>query len=499
MLESGSLRLIRRSLSPRHSAWTRVLGLALLSIGCQKKPLPASSAQAARSVGSDAAGRETVGVTVYNQNFGVVREARRVALGEGRIELSFADVAAQIQPETVHIRSLGAADDLAVLEQNYRYDLLSPETLLKKYLGRTIKVYRSNERLGTEEERSAEVLAVEQGVVLRIDGQVTTGIPGRLAFPEVPENLLAKPTLVWLVDSKAREQRLELTYLTRGINWSADYVFVLSPDDARGDLTGWVTLVNESGTSYDNAELKLVAGEVQRIQPPAAPAMEIMEEATKPAGPPAPQFKEEGLFEYHLYTLRRPTTLRDKESKQVSLLEAHDVGLQKKLIFYGAAYYYRGQHGQVISNQKVGVYLDFKNEEKNHLGAPLPKGVVRVYKADHGGAKQFVGEDTIDHTPRDEKIRIKLGEAFDVVGDRKQMRYVNFGGCVSESHWEIELRNHKDKAEQVEIYEPVGGDWEIMESSHPARREDAHTFVFDVSVPARGKTKVTYRVKIRWC
>jgi len=447
---------------------------------------------------SSAKQREKVAITVYNQNFGLVREIRQLDLGEGKVALEYGDVSANIQPETVHIKSLESEDALTVLEQNYRYDLLSPQKLLEKYVDKKIKVYRYNEKLGREEMKEAKVLAVEQGTVLEIDGEVTYGFPGRFAFPEVPPNLIAKPSLVWLLGSRKAKQRVEVSYLSQNLNWAADYVMVVGADDKVGDLNGWVTLTNQSGTTYDNAELKLVAGDVQRLQPPAASATAAY--ASAPAPPPkAPQFKEEGFFEYHLYTLERPTSLLDKEQKQVTLLEAHDIGVQKKLIFWGADYYYRGNYGQVVSNQKVGVYLDIKNSKENRLGMPLPKGTVRVYKADKSGAKQFIGEDSIDHTPRDEKIRIKMGEAFDVVGDRKQMEWNALGACVSESAWEIELRNHKDSAERVEVYEPIGGDWEIVKESHPHTKKDAHTFTFDVDVPSRGKTTVTYRVRVRWC
>ena len=442
---------------------------------------------------------EKVAITVYNQNFGLVREIRTLKLGEGKVSLEYRDVSAHIQPETVHIKSLAGEDALNVMEQNYRYDLLSPQKLLEKYVDKKIKVYRYNEKLGREEMKEAKVLAVENGTVLEIDGEVTYGFPGRFAFPSVPPNLISKPTLVWLLGSKKPEQRVEVSYLTQNLNWVADYVMVVSDDDKRGDMTGWVTLTNESGTSYENAELKLVAGDVQRVTPPPPPASPGYYAQAEAASTPRPQFKEEGFFEYHLYTLQRPTSLLDKEKKQVTLIEAHDIGIQKKMIFYGAEYYYRGNYGQVVSNQKVGVYLDFPNSEKNHMGMPLPKGIVRVYKADKSGAKQFIGEDAIDHTPRDEDIRIKMGEAFDVVGDRKQMEWNALGGCTSESSWEIELRNHKDTAERVEVYEPIGGDWEIVQESHAHKKKDAHTFTFDVNVPSRGKTKITYRVRVRWC
>jgi hypothetical protein len=448
-------------------------------------------------VDSSADGREKLTVTVYNQNFGVVRDRRSVALGEGHVELSYGDVAAHVQPETVHIRALDDPESLSVLEQNYRYDLLTPETLLKKSIGKTIRVYRYNEKLGTEEAKPAEVLAVDPSVVLRIDGQVTYDFQGRLAFPEVPENLVSEPTLVWLLDSRRPKQRVEVTYLTRGIQWSADYVLVLDADDRRGDLTGWVTLANESGTSYENAELKLVAGDVQRtVRQEEVP---VADQYAPPMASGGAALKEEGLFEYHLYTLSRPTTVRDKEQKQVSLIEAHDIGLVKTLVFEGVQYYFRDILRAPPPPQKVGVFLEFRNEEKNQLGLPLPKGVVRVYKADKSGAKQFLGEDRIDHTPRDEKVRIKLGEAFDVVGERRQLRFTALGTCSSESAWQIELRNHKDTAETVEVVEPVGGDWEVFDPSHPPRREDASTLKFTVQVPARGETRVAYRIRSRWC
>jgi hypothetical protein len=449
---------------------------------------------------STAKGRQKVSITIYNSNFGLVREERRLELGRGRVELAFADVSAHIQPETVHLRALDAPDQLQVLEQNYRYDLLTPEKLLEKYVGKRVKVVRYNEKLGTDEIKIADVLAVENGPVLRIDGEVVTGFGGRFVFPDVPANLVAKPTLVWLLASGVEKQRVEVSYLTANLGWRADYVLVLDAKDETGDLTGWVTLTNGSGASYENAELKLVAGDVQRVTPPQPmpmPEMAAMDMA--PAAPPPPQFKQESLFEYHLYALQRPTNLLDRETKQVALLEAHGVKLKKKLVFRGVEDFYRGLYEEFPKNQKVGVFVVLDNSEKSGLGMPLPKGTVRVYKADQSGAQQFVGEDAIDHTPRDEELEIKLGEAFDVVADRKQMAWKTLGQCASESTWQIELKNHKDTAETVEDIEPVNGDWEMIQSSHPAVKKDANTFVFTVPVPARGSTKISYRVRIRWC
>ena len=458
---------------------------------------PAQSAQATSKV-STSKDRTEVSITVYNSDFGLVREVRDLDLAPGRVALEFRDVASQIQPETVSIKG-PTADSLRVFEQNYRYDLLSPETLLNKYVGKKVRVYRWNQQLGKEDAFDAEVLSVNGGQpVLKMGNEITYGFPGRFAFPEVPANLIAKPTLVWMLDAKQAKQQVEVNYLTHGLGWKADYVLSLDETDTKGDLQGWVTLTNHSGTSFEGARLKLVAGDVNRVRP-SYPGYYGLPMGGAYAKAEAPAFREEGLFEYHLYTLSQPTDVLNNEQKQVSLLEAKGIAIDKKLIFYGQQYWFRSSYGQVSSNQKIGVYLDIVNAEKNHLGMPLPKGIVRVYKADKSGNKQFVGEDNIDHTPRDEKVRVKMGDAFDVVGDRKQMSWKGFGSCTSESEWEISLRNHKDAAVVVEDVEPIGGDWEVLSESQPHQKKDAFTFTYDVKIPAKGETKVKYRVRVKWC
>lgn len=469
--------------------------LALTAVGTALMAGAATAQDTAPRFQSTQEDREEVTITVYNQNFGLVREVRRLSIEQGRLNLEFQDVASAIQSETVHIRAADGTG-LRVLEQNYQYDLLNPQKLLEKYVGRRVKVYRFNEATGREEEFDAEVLSVNQGVILRIGDEITYNFPGRFAFPEIPENLIARPTLVWMLESGSERPLVEVSYLTRSLNWKADYVLVVNEDDTSGDLTGWVTLSNQSGTAYRNARLKLVAGDVQRVSQERRRQMEL--EAARALAAES-DFQEEGFFEYHLYTLDRPTTLLNNEQKQVTLLEGSGVGIEKQLIFHGAQAYYRGSYGQIQSNQKVGVYLDFENSESNNLGIPLPQGIVRVYKADRSGAQQFIGEDRIDHTPRDEKIRIKMGEAFDVVGDRRQMEYSVLSRCVSESSWQIDLRNHKDEDVSVTVMEPVGGDWELIQSSHPAKRLDSTTFSFEVEVPARDEVRIEYRVRVRWC
>ena len=442
--------------------------------------------------------RDELGVTVYSGGFGLIRETRTLALTKGRSEVEFAGVAGTIQPETVQIHAVGAAPGLHVLEQSYQYDLLSPAKLLEKYVGRSVRVLRWSETKGRDEERDAVVLSAGEPPILRVGDEITWAFPGRISFPEIPKTLIAKPTLVWLVDSGAERQKIEVSYLAGDLSWKADYVLVVNDTDTAGDLNGWVTLDNKSGAAWANAKVQLVAGDVNRVQPPVYKDRMIYAAEARTAVAP-PQFREEGLFEYHLYTLERPTTLLENEQKQIALLEASGIKVAKRLVLRGEPAYFRMQTGELGATSKVAVSLEFENRENQKLGMPLPKGIVRVYKRDKSGGRQFLGEDQIDHTPRDERVRIRVGDAFDVVGERKQMDYKVINSCRSESAWQIDVRNHKDEKVEVEIVEPASGDWEIVSSSLPATKDDAHTFSFRVPVPARGSTRVEYRVRVRWC
>lgn len=442
--------------------------------------------------------RSEVGLTIYSGGFGLVRETRALQLARGRSELEFAGVAETIQPETVLVDPLGGAG-LRVLEQNYRYDLLSPQKLLEKYVGRAVKVLRWNEAKGHDEERDAVVLSAGPTPILRVGDEITWAFPGRISFPELPKNLIAKPSLVWLLDATSDKPKVEVEYLANGLGWKADYVLAVDDDDKTGDLTGWVTLDNKSGAAYERAKLQLVAGDVHRVTPQAV-FRDMMLAKGAMAEAAAPQFREEGLFEYHLYTLERPATLLENETKQIALLEASGVPLSKRLVYRGQPQWYRYAYGgQPITDTKVNVSLEFENKTAAKLGMPLPKGIVRVYKRDSAGGRQFLGEDQIDHTPRDEKLRIRVGDAFDVVGERKQTDYKVISSCRSESAWSVELRNHKDVAVDVDVIEPAAGDWEIVSSSLKAVKDDASTFSFHVPVPARASAKVEYRVRVRWC
>ena len=465
----------------------RPLALALLVVFVTVQVVTAAPLAITRETQTD------VMVTIYNGNLGLVKDVRQMRLPIGLTEAQFMDVAALIDPTSVHLRSLGDPAGLKILEQNYEYDLLSSDKLLEKYVGRTVRLYQSD---GTFHE--ARLLSTA-GPVFEINGQIHLGHGGRLVLPALPENLVAKPTLVWLLRNQAAAgHRVEASYLTGGVTWKADYVLVVNADDTRSDLTGWVTIDNKSGATYGNASLKLVAGDVHRARDRRrdARALELAAKtlSTREA---SRDFAEEGFFEYHLYTLDGRTTLKDQQTKQLSLMSAADVPVTKRLTYSGAQDYYRSAYGTPIANQKVAVLLELENRREHRLGVPLPRGKVRVYKADSGGSQQFIGEDWIDHTPRDERVKIKLGDAFDVIGERTQKEWRKLAPGLWEVEWEIVLRNHKTQEQAVTVIEPVPGDWQVVHATHAFEKPEAHTLRFTLAVPGDGAARLVYRVRIR--
>jgi hypothetical protein len=456
--------------------------------------LGAAPVAGAAPVKITAAEQRDVMITVYNGNLGLVKDVREVRLDAGLIETHFMDVAAQIDPTSVLLRSLTDPTGLKILEQNYEYDLLSSEKLMEKYVGRKVRLYQSN---GTFQEAT---LLSTRGPVYDINGQIHMGHFGSVVLPALPENLVSKPTLAWLLrNPRPAPQRVEASYLTAGISWKSDYVMLINAADSRADLTGWVTINNQSGATYRDAALKLVAGDINRAasRDDSRRAMEMAAKAASPAVADR-EFKSEGFFEYHLYTLDGRTTIKESQTKQLTLLSAADFPVEKRFIYYGAASYHRTQYGVPISNQKVGVYLDIRNTKENRLGIPLPKGKVRVYKADTSGSQQLIGEDWIDHTPKDERVRIKMGEAFDVVGERVQKDWKRIGSNLYEIEWEITLRNHKKEAVTVEVIEPMPGDWEILRSTQPHEKLEAFTARWKIPVPKEGAATLGYRTRVRF-
>ncbi len=444
---------------------------------------------------STLADQRAVGITIYNADLALVRDRRHLALPRGESHLALRDVSAKMQSETALLQSVSSPGRLSVLEQNFDYDLLTPEKLLDKYVGRDVDVVRFDPRTGQRHVERARVLATNNGVVLRYADRIETSVNGTLSFPALPPDLRDRPTLVTdLTNAADGEQDVELTYLSGGLSWKADYTALLSPSDDRLDLRGLITLQNASGTEYRNAAVQLVAGDVNVVQSQlkmigAVAAPRSTADTFRPS--------EQALFEYHLYTLPRRTTVADNQTKQVELLTAPDVAVTKTLELRGSPYYYRSANADLGTRLKVGTYVTFRNQGGS-LGIPLPRGAVRVYKRDNAGTAQFVGSDSIDHTPKNETIRLHLGDSFDVTASRKQTDYHVVGESTYESAYEIVLRNAKKTPETVVIVEPIPGDWTILSSSAPHQKTSSSTATWSIAVPPEGSTTLTYRVRTRF-
>jgi hypothetical protein len=454
---------------------------------------------------STLADQTQVAVTIYNENLALVKDQRKLQLKTGPLALAFRDVSARMRPETALLRSVSAPGSLYVQEQNFDFDLLTPQKLLEKYVGRSVQLVRTHPTTGAETTEQAQVLAANNGIVLQVGQRIETGTPNaRIVYGDVPPNLRDRPTLVMSLDnSGGAQQDVELSYLTGGLAWKADYVVELNAADNKLDMSGWVTLTNTSGATYRNAKLQLVAGDVNQV----APVMQQVQRAqlmaaAAPAAPRA-EMAQEALFEYHLYTLQRPTTIAENQTKQVALLSAAAVPVRKELLLKGADYYYRSSFGDLGQKMKVGVFMEFDNKESAQLGKPLPKGVIRVYKKDQAGNAQFVGEDRIDHTPKNEKVRLKLGDAFDVTADKKQTEFKKVGSADRynnqfETAFELVLKNAKKEPVTVTVQEPIPGDWKMLSETHPSTKAASNTATWTISVPAEGSTTLAYRTLVRY-
>ncbi len=462
-----------------------------------------------------------VSLTIYNQNFGVVKDRRTVELGKGRTALIVEDVAQLIDPTTVHFKSLTAPNAVVVREQNYQYDLINPLTMLNKSVGKRVTI-RQNIGNGQQKEITGTILApvtaqVAQtgeggggtsynGLVVKTDdGRIVLNPVGEAHLHEMPVGLVPIPRLLWLVDSEqAGRHEAEVSYMTQGLTWRADYVVVLSADDQLVDVTGWVTLDNKSGATYENANLQLIAGDVRRIQPRGGMGGAVRrQEALMDAA--APAFQEESLFEYHLYTLDGTTTVRDNEQKQMTLLSANKAPCVKKFVYDGRTGFWGisnpefrpGEQWDTSNYKKVNVIIEVKNA-KPSLGIPLPKGRMRLYKADSKGGLQFVGEDEIDHTPKDETVRLTVGDAFDIVGEHKRTSFRRISEKEVEESFEVTVKNHKSEDVTVSVIEHLWADWRITQKSMDFVKRDARTVEFAVKVPKNGSATVTYTARTKW-
>ncbi len=440
-------------------------------------------------------------VTVYNSDIALVRDVRNLDLPRGTFNLNFMDIAATVNPATVLFRSLSEPSRVSVLEQNYEFDLLEPDKLLRKYVGRDVTLVRSRQVDGTteEEEVTAHLLSYNNQPVWRIGKEIVTGMHAdHIRFPELPDTLYSRPTLIWTLDNTGgARHRVEAKYLAGKLSWNADYVLTVARDDKAGDIDGWVTLTNGSGTAFRNAKLQLVAGDLNRVRQNIGKMLMADESMARREAAAAPM-AQEAFSEYHLYTLGRKTTINNNETKQVSMLSGTGFPVQKRYVVNGNQFYYHNfaRPGAPIKDN-VEVFYQFKNEEKGGLGIPMPAGTVRVYQSDSNGGVQFVGEDRIMHTPKDEVLNLKIGNAFDVVCERNQVDFQKISTNVYEVEYAITLRNRKATPITVEVNEPIGAaTWRMLSSSHKWIKTAAFAAQFTVPVEAGAEAVLKFRIRV---
>ncbi len=432
-------------------------------------------------------------LTVYNSNLALIKETREIKLAVGQGELRFLDVASNIIPTTLQVTSLTFPEEFRVLEQTYQYDLLTPKRLLEEYVGKKIKIIQWHEFQDRKEVIEALLLSTTLGEIYQINGEIYLGYPGYKVLAEIPESFVEEPTIKWLYENLTENtHNLEVSYLTENLNWKADYLLLLDEEKSSADISGWVTLDNRSGLSYNNASLKLIAGTLHRVEERARSGLYTMEAAPKAAS----AFKEEALFEYHLYDLQRKISLKNNETKQIRLLQARGITIKKEFLLYGIQGYFARSYFEEPLKMPVNVYLTFKNSKEDNLGMPLPTGTIQLYQRNSKGSLQFVGEDSIEHTPKDKEVKLQVGEVFDILAEKIQTDYKTITSKLHESEWEITLRNHKEEDITVGILEPLLGNWQITSSSHLYKKIDAFTVRFDVAVLKGEEVKVIYRVTV---
>ncbi len=452
-------------------------------------------------------------ITVYNQGLGFVKDLRMIDVKAGQQSLIIEDVAQLIDATSVGFRCMNSPGSISILEQNYQYDLISPESILQKSVGKRIRLTRA---IANKKETLEGVLLNSptsvvskdggheysySGLVIRADdGRIILSPDGEIDVMEVPEGLISKPSLVWQLNSTTDQRaKMELSYLTKGMSWTANYVLTLG-DGGSGDIQGWVSLNNQSGLTFTDANLKLLAGDVnvsRDYQDSEGRAILKQKMLQKAPAAHAESFKEEGLFEYHLYTLQRPASVRNKETKQLSLLSGSNIPV-KKIVAFDSYADPSNESGGSQQDLDSNVMVKFKNDEKSHLGMPMPAGKIRLYQRDASGSLQFLGENEIQHTPRDEKISLMVGKSFDIKATHKKTSYTKLSKNSSRSSYSIEVRNRKKVAETIYVYEHQTGDWKVTDKSDPYIKEDSSTMIFEVRLKANEVKTVKYTVESKW-
>lgn len=429
-----------------------------------------------------------VTLTVYNKNLALVQDVRKLKLQKGVSELQFTEVAARIDPTSVHFKSLTAPGRVEILEQNYEFDLVNSQKILQKYINQKVTVLLSEGRSieGTLLSGSGDIVLETPKGEIRV---ISTSEVKGFNYPKLPEGLITQPTLVWTVRTdKSATHNVAVEYLTDGISWHAEYVGIVDEKEEHLDLAAWVSLENRCGATYPDAKLKLVAGEVHRVSPPHMPEYRAMKAMAEAAAP----IREKEFFEYHLYTVTRKTTIKNNQVKQISLFPSTCIPVQKQYVL-----------DALLWGKAVRVYLKFENRKEVGLGQPLPAGKLRAYKADTDGALVFVGEDRIDHTPVGEKVKVHVGNAFDLKAERKVVHSQKIGSASLEQSIEISLRNHKKEAVKIAVvehlsYRAPASNWKITSNSHPFKQKDDRTIEFTVMLKPDEEVALTYTVQYTW-
>lgn len=472
----------------------------ILSVAAALAITSTAWAQEPRTVSAGPAERSSLALTLYQEDLALVRELRQLQLPGGLVRLDLGEVPAQLRPETTQLRWSGGGP-VDLLEQSFDAKLLTAQQLLESYVGREVTLLREHPVTGALQRESATVLAAGNdngaGAVLRLADRIETMPAGpgwRLAFDRLPADLHVRPTLSLLLEASAGPRSLELSYLSGGLSWKTDYVARLSADGRQMDLSGWVTLSNRSGTHYRDARLQLVAGALNRVQE-SAPLMVRKASVTAMRASSAPV--EESLLDYHLYRFERPLSIADQQTKQLSLLAATAVPVRREYLLADTGALEFGRQDPGVQQFKPSVWLEFDNRG-SALGQPLPAGVVRFYAPDRQGEAQFVGEDRINHSARDESIRLRLGSAFDLSAERRQLSFRQLGERSSESGWRMTLRNARDEAVTIRVQQALAGDWEMVQESQRSSKPSAQAASWQVEVPARGSAQLDYTVRTRW-
>ena len=443
--------------------------------------------------------QKSLAITIYNSNLALVKDQREVSLPKGEFALELAGVSAQIKPETALLRNTKAEGAITVLEQNFDFDLLTPAKLLDKSVGKTLALIKTHPESGEQTSHKAKILATNAGVVAEVDGKIMTNPEGQYVFDSLPNNLRAAPTLTTQVaNSRSGKTDLELSYLTNGLSWKADYVAELTDNTLA--LASWVTLNNHSQVDYNNATVQLVAGDVNQVQErPEMHAMAVMKSKREMI------FEDtavENIGEYKLYTLPRKTTIANAQTKQVALFNASGVKVKEHLIFEWAPIGRYTQQSTLEDRSKARVELAMTNDKAHNLGLAMPKGIVRVYQKDSQGRAQFIGEDRLEHTAEGEKIKLNLGSSFDVSATRTQTAFKHLPKLGNHTRtntaYNIEINNAKDKPVTVLLREQFADEWEMGNASEPYKKLNASTVQWELTIPAKSKKTLSFDATVKY-